>query len=110
MKPPADGWRNEALAARKRREEDTAAMNAFVKMFEECEAGTGDRDLLCLALHHVAMSHGSYAGKKTLKRGLRSGIEKLSQVAPAIFPPDRVPKKMPSLRHRAFDRKTSNRD
>jgi hypothetical protein len=93
VKRAVDGWQREALEDRKRREEDTAAMNAFVNMFEECEAGTGDRDLLCLALHHIAMSHGSYARKKTLKRGLRSGIEKLSQVAPAIFPPNRVPKK-----------------
>lgn len=78
---------------RDRRVKDTAAMNAFVDMFEACEAGAGDHDLLCLALHHVAMSHGSYARKKTLKRGLRSSIEKLSKVAPAIFPPNRVPKK-----------------
>jgi hypothetical protein len=85
-----DGWRKEAMYARKKRQEDTAAMNEFVTLFEECEAGTGDRDLLCLALHHIAMSHGSFAQKKTLKRGLRSGIEKLSRVAPAIFPPDRA--------------------
>jgi hypothetical protein len=85
-----DGWKRQALADRKRREKDTAAMDAFVDLFEECEAGTGDHDLLCLALHHIAMSHGSYARKKTLKRALRSGIEKLSQVAPAIFPPNRV--------------------
>lgn len=92
MKVASDGWKTEALADRKRREKDMAAMNAFVDMFEECEAGTGDHDLLCLALHHIAMSHGSYARKRTLKRGLRSGgIEKLSQVAPAIFPPHRVP-------------------
>jgi hypothetical protein len=93
MKRSVDGWRNEAISFRNKREEDKAAMDAFVDMFEQCEAGTGDRDLLCLALHHIAMSHGSWARKKTLKRGLRSTIEKLSQVAPAIFPPDRVPKK-----------------
>jgi hypothetical protein len=97
MKTTTDGWRQEALADRKRREKDAAAMNAFVDLFEECEAGTGDRDLLCLALHHIAMSHGSHARKKTLKRGLRSGIEKLSEVAPAIFPPDRVPLRLTKL-------------
>ena len=90
-----DAWRSEAIDAREKREEDAAAMDAFMDMFEECEAGAGDRDLLCLALHHIAMSHGSFARKKTLQRALRSGgVEKLSRVAPAIFPPDRVPRRI----------------
>jgi hypothetical protein len=90
-----EGWRKETLSLRKLRIEEAAAMNEFVKMFEARENGEGDGLLLCLALHHVAMMMGCVgAGKTTLKRALKSGgIEELSRVAPAIYPPDRVPKK-----------------
>lgn len=65
-------------------------MNAFADLFEQHVAGTGDEALFCLAFHHIAMSHGIFARKKTLKKALKSSIKELSEVAPAIFPPDRV--------------------
>ena len=84
------GWHQEALHARLRREEENAAMVQLVALVEALVKKEIEAPLVALAFHHVAMDHGSFAGKKTLKLALKSSTEELSKVAPAIFPPDRV--------------------
>ena len=88
--PKPEGWHKEALELRKLRNDDSLAMRAFVNLFEAGEVGKGDDDLLRLALHHLALRFNVCAGTKTLKRAMKSSIEKLSQAAPSIYPPDRV--------------------
>lgn len=70
-------------------------MVQFADLVEEWVAGTCSLGLLLLAFHHIAMAHGAYARKKTLRVALTSSIEELSQRAPLIFPPDRVVKLKP---------------
>ena len=84
------GWRAEALGSRKRREEDDRAMRELATLIESWVKGELDEATMLLAFHHVAMDHGAYAGKKTLAKALKSSVEKLSQLAPTIYPPDRI--------------------
>lgn len=86
------GWQQEALHERKRRDGQRAAMVQLVDLVERLVKSEIDAPIVALAFHHVAMDHGSFAGKKTLKLACESSIEELSKVAPAIFPPDRIPK------------------
>jgi hypothetical protein len=103
----AEGWRHTALHLMAEREKESAAMNALADLVEAWAAGTGDEALMLLGFHHVAMQHGSYARKKTLRKALKSSIEELSKVAPAIFPPDRVPKQLKRVRMNAGSRTES---
>lgn len=72
-----DGWKEEALQLRANHKEHSAMMTDFVELFEECEVGTGNRHLLCLALHHLAMNFHVVAGKKTMKSMMKSCVDDL---------------------------------
>lgn len=97
-KPPqassndAEVWKREAIADRERRKKETAAMCELTLLVERLMKKEVALPVVLLAFHHVAMEHGSYAHKMTMRVAHKSSIEELSQVAPAIFPPDRVPK------------------
>jgi hypothetical protein len=98
---PCKGWRDEALRARGLREEHTATMRQFADVVERWVKGEVDEATMLLAFHHVAMDHGAYAQKKTLQKAMKSSIEKVSQLAPLIFPPDRLIKQPKAQRREA---------
>jgi len=105
-----DGWKEEALRARKLREKENEAMRAFSSLVEQWVKGELDEPTMLLAFHHVAMAHGSGAGKKTLQKALKSSIEKVSQLAPSIYPPDRVVTFKPKKKRGHNEPKSSDRD
>jgi hypothetical protein len=84
-----DGWKREAMQLRENYRNDSAAMAAFVELFE-VELGRVNSPILCLALHHVGMRFHSGAGKKTVRKMLGAGLENLPE---AIYPKDRIPTK-----------------
>lgn len=98
---PCKGWRDEAHRARRLREEACATMRQFADVVEQWVKGEVDEATMLLAFHHLAMDHGAYAQKKTLQKALKSSLEKVSQVAPLIFPPDRLPKQPKTQRREA---------
>lgn len=81
-----DGWKEEAARLRDNFKENSAAMAAFVDLFEN---NLPDSPVLCLALHHLAMRFHSHAGRKTLKKMMLAKLEQLPQ---AIYPKERIPK------------------
>jgi hypothetical protein len=89
MSKQESAWKREALRLRENHRNDSAAVAAFVELFERDLAES--TPVLCLALHHVAMRFHSHAGKKTLKRMHRAELEDLPE---AIFPKDRIPKRI----------------
>lgn len=94
MAKEESGWEEQCLHDRKRRIKEQAAMERLSRLLEGFVNQEVQLPLLALAFHHVAMAHGAYAGKKTLKQACRSSIEELSTVAPEIFPPTRVPRSL----------------
>ena len=88
----SDEWKNEALQLRRNLAADTAAVSAFVQLFEDyiqSGAGPGKLPLLCLGLHHVGMRFHKGVRFKTGKMMLKARLEDLPE---AIFPKSRVPK------------------
>ena len=79
-----DGWRLEALQLRQNHSSDSAAVAAFVDMFER---NLPQCPLLCLALHHMALRFHKCAGKKTLKQ---MKLAKLEDLPESIYPKDRI--------------------
>jgi hypothetical protein len=84
-----DGWKREAMQLRENYRNDSAAMAAFVDLFES-ELDHVGSPLLCLALHHVGLRFHKCAGKKTTRKMLGGGLEKLPE---AIYPKERIPEK-----------------
>lgn len=81
-----DGWKQEAMQLRKNHSHDRAAISAFVDLFES-NIDRVDSPLLCLALHHIAMSFHVCAGKKTVRKMNKADLEALPG---AIYPADRI--------------------
>jgi hypothetical protein len=104
---PCKGWKEEALYARRLREEYRGAMRQFADVVERWVKGEVDEATMLLAFHHVAMDHGAYAQKKTLQKAMKSSIEKVSQLAPLIFPPDRL-LKQPKAQRRETAQETES--